>query len=186
MADNRREKIHTRNISISTYDMGDDTVMVEGILRDERLRPTYSLTANETFQPGIIHDLKISLTVRGKDLVIEDVNVEMMEVPSKECKKTRESLRPLIGHRIASGFTLWVKNTFGGPRGCTHLNALLLAMAPAVVQGYWVLKASKPISLGSMGDLPDASYLVDTCWVWRKDGPLVKKMADMLQEMEGK
>ncbi len=182
MVSNTSEKIHTRSINISTYDIGDDTVLVEGTLRDERLRTTYSLTAGETFPPGVIHNLKIRLLVRGKDLVVQDVDVDMIDVPSDECIKTRESLKPLVGHRIAPGFTSWVKDTLGGPRGCTHLNALLLAMAPAVVQGYWALKASKPISIESMWDLPDPSYLIDTCWVWRKDGPLVKKMADTLKK----
>jgi len=48
-------------------------------------------------------------------------------------------------------------------------------MAPAVIQGYWVYrnkeKGDNEISLGIIND-----YLIDTCWVWRKDGPLAEQL----------
>ena len=182
----RNEPIHTRTITITTYECDDDSIMVEGVLRDERKRGTYSMTAEDIFPPGVIHNLTIRILVKGNDLEIKDVDVEMTDVPREDCRETKASLNPLIGHSIAPGFTVWVKNTFGGPNGCTHLNALLLAMAPAAVQGYWTHKASKPIPLDSLESLPVSAYLIDTCWVWRREGPLVNKMLTMLKEIKDK
>jgi len=44
---------------------------------------------------------------------------------------------------IAKGFTARVKNLVGGNKGCAHLVELLLAMAPAAIQGYASYQAVK-------------------------------------------
>jgi len=61
----------------------------------------------------------------------------MPTVPRPECLKTCESLQPIKGMQIASGFTARVKDLVGGVKGCAHLVALLTAMAPAAVRGAW-------------------------------------------------
>jgi len=77
------------------------------------------------------------------------------------------------GLTIAPGFTSKVKQIAGGKKGCVHLTTLLLSMAPAVLQGYWIFESRKKhINENSVLDIE--KYLVDTCWAWRKDGPLVK------------
>ncbi len=84
-------------------------------------------------------------------------------------------LKKLKGLCIAPGFTSKVKKVLGGINGCLHLTTLVLAMAPAVIQGYWVYrnkeKGDNEISLEIIND-----YLIDTCWVWRKDGPLAEQL----------
>jgi hypothetical protein len=70
-----------------------------------------------------------------------------------------------------------VKENLGGPRGCTHLNSLLLAMAPAALQGFWSSRTRKPVDLGQASKGLAKEYLIDTCWVWRSDGPLAQELA---------
>ena len=82
--------------------------------------------------------------------------------------------RALRGERTiqpSPGFTDKVKNMLGGTRSCSHLKTLVLSMASAAVQGFWVHMTKER---GSGGKTPDLMhrYVVDTCWVWRKDGPL--------------
>ncbi len=179
----KQNHVHTRNITVATYAVDEDTVMVEGTLKDDRFKSTYSLTSGEMIPPGVIHNLTIRLLVKGITFRIEDVEVEMNDVPREICRETRESLMPLVGHNIAPGFTIWVKETFSGPKGCTHLNSLLLAMAPAVIQGYWTHMANTATSVEEMvKNAPDASYLIDTCWVWRSDSPLVKEIINTLNK----
>mgnify|MGYP006414782255 CR=1 FL=1 len=74
---------------------------------------------------------------------------------------------------IAPGFTAKVKKIAGGIKGCAHLTTLLLSMAPAALQGYWIFEArEEDRSENSILDFE--KYLVDTFWAWRKDSPLVK------------
>jgi len=55
----------------------------------------------------------------------------MPTVPRQECRETLDSLLPLKGLPIVSGFTNRVKDLVGGAKGCAHLVALITAMASA-------------------------------------------------------
>lgn len=169
-----KQKIHTRRIDITTYEGGSDSILVEGVLTDERLAATYRPTG-ETRHPGTVHHMIIRMEVRSPKLVIEDIEVEMPTVPRQECLETVESLAPLKGLPIVSGFTNRVKNLVGGTKGCAHLVALITAMAPAAVQGAWAAMSAKRKDPAKI--LPGAvERIKDTCRVWRSDGPLVKEI----------
>ena len=98
----------------------------------------------------------------------------MPAFPHKGCDETAKSLGKIKGMHIAPGFTDKVKNMLGGTQSCSHLKTLVLSMASAAVQGFWVHMAQAP---GRGGKTPDMMkrYVVDTCWVWRKGGPLAQK-----------
>ena len=170
----QKQKIHTRRIDVATYEGGSDSIVVEGMLRDERLTASYRPTG-ETRPPGTVHHMIIRMKVRGPKLIIEDIDVEMPTVPRQECRKTLDSLVPLKGMPIVSGFTNRVKDLVGGVKGCAHLVALITAMAPAAVQGAWAAISSKPRDPATI--LPGAvERIKDTCRVWRSDGPLVQEI----------
>ena len=165
-----KQKIHTRGIDIATYEGGSDSIIVEGVLTDERLATSYR-ASGETLPPGTVHHMIIRMEVRGPKLVIEDIEVEMPTVPMQECLETLNSLLPLKGLPIVSGFTNRVKDSVGGAKGCAHLVALITAMASAAVQGAWAAMTSKPRDPATY--LPDAKERIkDTCRVWRSDGPM--------------
>ena len=169
-----RQKIHIRRLDIATYERGSDAIMVEGVLHDERLTTSYR-SAGETIPPGTVHHMIIRMEVRGPKLVIEDIEVEMPTVPMRECRETLDSLLPLKGLPIVSGFTNRVKDLVGGTKGCAHLVALITAMAPAAVQGAWAAMTSKPRDPATF--LPAAvERIKGTCRVWRPGGPLVKEI----------
>jgi hypothetical protein len=54
-------------------------------------------------------------------------------------------------------------------------------MAPAAVQGYWAHYSRKPVDKDVSSDSMK-QFLVDTCWVWRKEGPLFKKLVKTVKE----
>jgi hypothetical protein len=43
------------------------------------------------------------------------------------------------------------------------------------MQGYWTYNARNPNVADAPSDMLE-NYLIDTCWVWRKDGPRVKML----------
>jgi hypothetical protein len=166
------QKIHTRQIDVATYDGASDSIIVEGVLRDERLLDTYR-PAGEVHPPGTIHHMIIRMEVKGPQLVIADIEVEMPTIPHDACIETLTSLAPIKGVPIKSGFTAKVKDLVGGVKGCCHLFSLLTAMAPAAVQGAWSAAARKPIDPERY--MPMALARVkNTCRVWREDGPLME------------
>jgi hypothetical protein len=168
----KKQEIHTRRIDITTYEGGFDSIFVEGVLTDERLVNSFRPTG-ERYPPGTVHHMIIRLKIQGPKLVIEDIDVEMPTVPRQECLETLESLLPIKGIPIVSGFTGRVKDLVGGTKGCAHLVALLTAMAPAAVQGAWVAMTRKPGDPATY--LPGAvERIKNTCRVWRSDGPMMK------------
>jgi hypothetical protein len=179
----RTTPLHMRGITVSTYRVDDDAVMVEGVLKDNRLVSTFSMAKGGAMtEPGVVHDITVRLLIRGTAMLIEDVDVEIPQVPREECRETIDSLKPLIGHRIAPGFTEFVKKTFGGIRGCAHQNTLLLALASAAIQGFWVQKArNKDLKVHKENVKMIPRFLINTCWVWRDDGPLHKELEKSLK-----
>ena len=170
-------RLHSRSIEIVTYECDEDHIIVEGRLRDDRLVEIYH-AAGEKRSPQTVHDMKVQVQIDCRTLTIEDVRTEMPGVPHDGCDQTSESLNKLKGIRVAPGFTSKVKRALGGTRGCLHLTTLVLAMAPAIMQGFWVHGSRDPGSRQITGDMIE-NYLVDTCWVWRRDGDLIKKFSPL-------
>jgi len=167
-------KIHTRQIDIATYEGASDSVIVEGILNDERLFDMHMATG-EISPPGTIHHMVIRMEVAGPQLMIKDIEVEMPTIPHEDCLQTQSCLDSIRGLHIVSGFTAKVKRAVGGTKGCYHLVALLTAMAPAAVQGAWSRMTKEPIEPEIF--VPMAiKRMKNTCWLWREDGPLVERL----------
>ncbi len=183
------EKAHERTITMATYPAGEGRVVVEGRLVDRRLRDYYLITG-EKREAGDIHHLVIRLLVNTGTLTFEDVEVELVSVPREECAAVRDSLAVIKGERIVRGYSDRMKSLLGGIKSCTHLVTLLIAMGPAALQGIFSSRAQKPMDLESMiADPVRVKYfmdtLVNTCHVWREDGPALKKLRDFIGQAGG-
>ncbi len=89
---------------------------------------------------------------------------------------------------MARGFTHKVRELFGGPRGCTHTTALLLAMGPAVVQSTFSMRVLAERERGGDRDLSALAEMplaerrkfwatnLNTCHVWAEDGEFVANL----------
>ena len=166
--------VASRTIEMNTYDLGEHQVLVEGRLRDTRLPP---VPIGE--QPGkmiLLHNLVARIWVRGPDLTIYQVEAQMDQIPREPCPEALPGIQKLVGLKIFSGFTMKVKQLIGGARGCSHLANLFLTLGPAAVQGYFAAYGRKPGSRTL--DNPAFSRIVDSCHVWRKDGPLARSLAE--------
>jgi hypothetical protein len=177
-----RRAVHSRSLDITTYATGEDSIMVEGVLKDDRLCRTYLLSTGAEIEPGVVHHFAVRLFIAGPGLIIEEVEVDMIRAPREDCLQTRDSLRPLVGQAIAPGFTGWVKKNLGGPKGCSHLNALVISMASAAVQGFWSARTSRKADLGKAAQGMSAKFLIDTCRVWRADGPQAARLGTLMKE----
>ncbi|MEE8552924.1 MAG: DUF2889 domain-containing protein [Desulfobacterales bacterium] len=163
-------KIHARNIEISTYEYDDEYIVVEGELKEDALIAIY--ISGEKHQPHTVHHMIIRMLIECSSLTIKEINVEMPGIPYDECIETSNSLDMIKGMRISPGFTSKVKKSLKGNKRCVHLTTLLLAMAPAAMQGFWVYSGREPGGNGVSSDMIKG-YLIDSCWVWRRDGELV-------------
>jgi hypothetical protein len=118
--------------------------------------------------------MAIRLLVNCSNLLIEDVDVDLISVPREVCRETIDCLAPIKGLTITRGFTSKVKKLAGGKKGCTHLVELLLAMAPAAIQGFAAHQSQKPANFDPVRAKMILQFLVNTCHAWREDGPFVE------------
>lgn len=170
----REKKIHTRNIKIATFAYDDAHILVEGELNDNRIIPNFSHTG-DVLPPGNIHHMLIRLLIDIESIRIVQVEIDMPGIPHQACPETIPVFAKLKGLRIAPGFTSKVRKIIGGAKGCAHLSGLLMAMASAALQGLWTYRAGNRQGAEDI-EATAKEYLVDTCWVWRKDGPLVEEL----------
>ena len=169
------KKYHTRTIEVNTYEYDEQRLVVEGCLTDHRLQEFY-LATGEKRSPGILHQMIIHLLVNKTTLEIEDLHVEMPAVPREECLETSNSLETVKVLKITSGFTSRVKTLVGSGKGCQHLLALLTSMGSSAIQGYAAYKLQEsPRFISDM--IP---MLVNTCWTWRAEGPLINYIKEKI------
>lgn len=170
------KKIHTRNLKITTFAYDDAHIVVEGELDDNRLITNFS-HKGERYPPGNIHHMFILLLIEIDSVRIVRVEVEMPGIPHEECPETIPIFSRLEGLRITPGFTARVRNLIGGSNGCTHLSGLVIAMASAALQGLWTYRAKDRQRPDKDLTKTVKAYLIDTCWVWRRDGPLLDRLS---------
>ena len=167
--------LHDREYRVRAYRVDDATLLIRGAVRDQKPPGLY---VPEDPDPITIHHMQVELRVAFPSLEILDASVLFETHPHTSCPKITDHYGGLVGLSIARGFTHRVRELFGGPRGCTHTTALLVAMAPVAVQCIWSMQASASKRTGP-GDAVAMSAAerqrlmlssLDSCHVWADDG----------------
>jgi hypothetical protein len=174
--------VHQRKIEIRTFPLDNRQIIVEGWLTDNRLLAGYHWDGRPR-PPGVVHRLGIRLLVGGWPLTIQEAEAEMVEIPHELCRTIEDSLNKTIGLTIAPGFTDQVRRLLGGLEGCSHLTYLLLAMAPAILHGFWTQLSRQPRPIPqSLEEVQGLSYLINSCRLWSEDGPLLQMIRETIEK----
>ncbi|MFV0257925.1 MAG: DUF2889 domain-containing protein [Acidimicrobiales bacterium] len=169
--------LHDRSYQCSATMIGPDRVVVSG-----RLTDTKPLGLGRTDgEPLVIHDMVVDLTVVMPSFEIEAVEVDMLTHPYPVCRGILDDYQQLVGTSIARGYSHRVRQLFGGPNGCSHIGALLVAMGPVAVQASWSLATIDEdpaerldVSVGPEERERRTRLNSNTCHVWAEDGDHLK------------
>ena len=105
-----------------------------------------------------------------------------MPFPHHLCPTVADTVKKIIGLPIVSGFSDQVRKRLAGVEGCSHMMHLILAMGPAALHGYWAHQSRRPRPAPkSFEEIPGLSYLVNSCQLWREDGPLIRAIKERLK-----
>lgn len=169
--------IHNRSYQTQAFVEPDGSIRLVGRLIDTKPHGL-SLADGE---PLVIHDMTVELTVDGDTFEILAIGPVMDVHPYEQCTGILDTYQQLIGTSIARGYSRRVKELFGGPGGCSHIGALLIAMGPTVVQASWgrakmhddleemaTQDALEPAELARQMRLNE-----NTCHVWKSEGEQV-------------
>lgn len=172
----KRERIHSRTITVNTYEIDDSSLLVEGDLVDERFFPSFYYSRSEFLDPGIVHDIRVEMKVKLPRLEVTEVRAQMRKIPISDCLGVESSAEKIVGIRIKPGFSRDLKARLGGTAGCLHMTTLIYHMGAAAVQGMWAWFSRKREG-GSTRSLDyDPGILKDSCWLWRENGPFFEKV----------
>ena len=178
--------VHERHLEFRTYPLEDERLIVEGWLKDERLVPGYHWNGKSR-PTGVVHWMCVRLLVSGWPVTILDAEAEMPDIPHELCPTTLESVKRIVGLSIISGYSEEVHRRLGGVQGCAHLTHLIVTMGPAALHGYWtqISRQRRPIprSLDEFLGLPQ---LMNSCKLWREDGPFMQMIQEALKTQNDK
>jgi len=175
------ELVHERAYIARAYRRGLDHLVLRGAVRDQKPAGLY---LPDDPDPMTMHHMVVDLRIAVPSLTIEEVDVKLHTHPHDECPGIELAYQKLVGLSIARGFINKVRELFGGPRGCTHTTALLLAMGPVATQCTWSMYADQARREGKsfMASRADMSpedraqamrANLNTCHVWSEDGEMM-------------
>lgn len=169
--------IHNRRYETEAFYEDDVTMRVRGRLVDTK--PQGLALADG--EPIIIHDMTIDLIVDADSFVIRRVMPVMDVHPYEACTAVLDAYAQLVGVSIARGYSRTVRELFGGPNGCSHIGALLLALGPVAVQARWSFVGLHDDPVPTDADHDDGLLErlhgnENTCHVWKSDGAQMTKV----------
>jgi hypothetical protein len=166
--------VHTRDYETKIYQISENELLVRGAVSDRKPPGLYVVNDPEALE---IHQMQLELKVALPKLEITSARVLFETHPHSKCPLIAADYGKLVGISIARGFTRQIRDLFGGPKGCTHTNALLQAMAPAVVQSVWSVSIRGQRSAGETQENLTAEERerriagnMGTCHLWAEDG----------------
>ena len=181
--------IHTRQYQVKAYRISDEKFLLRGVVVDEK--PAGLYIENDP-DPIWMHHMIVDLEIIYPTFLIEKASVEFKNHPHLSCTNITDHYKKLEGMSIARGFNAKVRELFGSSRGCTHIGALLAAMAPVAIQTGWSMRVSSVADIDDSSKSPEDfqeqrikqfASTVNTCHVWDEHGEMVGKVRNG-QEIE--
>jgi hypothetical protein len=160
-----REKLHTRRIELNGYSRTDGLYDIEATLVDTK---TYGFgtPSRPWLEPGEpLHGMAMRMTV-DLDMTIVGFEAATDHSPYDMCPQITPNYERLVGIRIGRGFLRAAAERVGGIHGCTHLRELLQQMATVAFQTLYSARSTP-------ADPAVRPALLNTCYAFREDGPVV-------------
>lgn len=164
-----RRDIHRRVIDMQAYARDDGLYDVEARLIDTKPFLFESLGRPAPVPPGQpLHDLWLRLTVDG-EFVVRDICAASDITPYAVCKEAEDTLKVLIGERLARGWSSVVKQRLRGAASCTHLMEVLIPLATTAMQGIRGLRPASARKHSGKGPPPQ----LDSCYAYGRSREMV-------------
>ena len=174
--------IHTRQYQVQAFRMSDERFLLRGAIVDEK--PAGLYIENDP-DPIWMHHMIVELQIVYPTFLIEKASVEFKNHPHLGCTNITDHYKKLEGMSIARGFNAKVRELFGSSRGCTHIGALLAAMAPVAIQTGWSMRVSSVVDIDDASKSPEDfqeqrikqfASTINTCHIWDEHGEMVSKV----------
>lgn len=172
-ADADREEIHHRQVDLRFYKRNDGLYEVEGRLIDTKSHPFRRQLTDADLPPGTaLHDIFVRMVI-DENMLVHDVQARMQATPFAVCVGASETLRPLRGLSIGSGWNKRVRELLGGAASCTHIMELLGPMATTAFQG---LAPQRLARINAQGNESERAGKVNSCYAYSEQRDVVARL----------
>ena len=164
-----RREVHERTIDMRVFARDDGLFDAEARLIDRKPFEFWRIKHPQPNRPGEpLHDIAIRLTLDAA-LVVRAIEASSDTTPFGICKEAETTLVPLVGERIASGWSSKVKAALRGAQSCTHLMERLITMATPALQGVRGLARERPLDDSLLGP-----GKLDSCYAYSAERAVIK------------
>jgi Protein of unknown function (DUF2889) len=175
-ASDSRQIVHTRSIVCRSFLRDDGLIDLEGRFIDTRPFEYQSEWRGLTPAGEALHHMQLRVTLDSSRHIVA-LTSAMPSTPYSGCDEVNLNFQRLVGLSLGRGFRKNLLERLGGAEGCTHVLGLLTAMSAAAVQSftssfYAPRKPGTPARIRVF----NLDAMVDSCYSYRKDGPLVREM----------
>lgn len=179
-----REAVHTRSVLCRSFRREDGLLEIDGRFVDTRPFDYVSEFRGQCPAGSALHHMQVRLTVARSRLIVALVSA-MPATPYESCVEVNGNFQRLVGVSIGRGFRKLLRERLGGVEGCTHIIALLEAMAAAVVQAF-ASEARMPRLTGApqIVRIWRSNEMEDSCYSFRSDGPVMQRMRQQREETD--
>ncbi len=168
-----RREVHWRLLDMKTYQRDDGLFDVEAHLVDRKPFVSDTMSGRAPVPAGQPrHDMWVRLTV-DSGFVVRDVEAVSDVTPFGTCKEAAPTLGAIIGMKIASGWSMQVKDRLRGTASCTHLMEMLIPLATVALQGINGLNIAKRRAAVHADGTP---IKIDTCFAYARSSPVVEML----------
>lgn len=167
-----RKEIHHRQIDLRFFERSDGLFEVEGHLVDRKTHPFRRLLQDQDTPAGEpLHDIVVKL-VFDEGLLVHDAMAALTASPYKVCRGAADTLAPLKGQQIGSGWNKKVRDLLGGAASCTHIVELLGPMATTAFQGL----APRRMAHRAKASSEEQSRKIDSCYAYASHREVVLQL----------
>ena len=177
-----REPVCTRSIVCRSFRRRDGLIDIDARFMDTRPFDYVSGFRGPCEAGSTLHHMQARVTLDRARCVVA-VASAMPATPYTGCPEVNPNFQRVVGLTIGRGFRKELRERLGGAEGCTHMLALVDAVAAAAIQAF----ASAANAPRAPGEQPAAKVwkiesLIDTCWSYRADGEVVQRFRQMRRD----
>lgn len=171
----QRQPLHTRSIVCRSFKRADGLIDIDARFMDTRPFDYDSEFRGVCAAGAALHHMQLRVSLDAARTVVDLVSA-MPATPYAGCAGVNPNFRRVIGLSMGRGFRKALRERLGGIEGCTHVLALLDAVAAAAMQAF-ASDAHQQRRMGAPGArVWKIDALLDTCWSYRADGEVVQEM----------
>jgi Protein of unknown function (DUF2889) len=172
-----RQLVTSRTVTCHGYVREDGLLDIEGRLVDTRGHETHTARGGAVAVGVPVHDMWVRLTIDA-ELIIRAAVSATDASPYLRCTEITPNMSRLVGLKISGGFKREMHARIGNTQGCTHIVALIEALATVAVQtSVAKQRDAHPDQrfsvFGSRGER-SRPPLIDSCHTYSADGPIAQ------------